>query len=189
MIHADVTEQVRYMLMSLREAYMLMSLREAYMLMSLREAYSKFSESHASTNIGLLKFCELRPKDVKLFDHIPHHVCICSYHENIRLLLVVLNKYTTPSVDFQSFINQITCDSSKKECVSCQCIDCEELIDNMHQAIQLALRYQQWQNNDKTEKVDIIDTISYVFAELKRQLRDFFICRVTNRFLRECYYC
>ena len=46
------------------------------MLMSLREAYNKFSESHASTNIGLSKFCELRPKDVKLFDHIPHHVCI-----------------------------------------------------------------------------------------------------------------
>ena len=42
----------------------------------------------------------------------------------------------------------------------------------MHQAIQLALRYQQWQNNDKTEKVDIISAISDVFAELNRQLRD-----------------
>ncbi len=84
------------------------------MLMSLREAYNKFSESHASMNIGLSKFCELSPKKVKLFDHIPHHVCVCSYHENIRLLLVVLNKYTMLSVDFQGFINQITCDSSKK---------------------------------------------------------------------------
>ena len=85
-----------------------------HMLISLREAYNKFSESPASTNIGLSKFCELRPKKVKLFDHIPHHVCVCSYHENIHLLLVVLNKYTTLSVDFQGFINQITCDSSKK---------------------------------------------------------------------------
>ena len=76
------------------------------MLMSLREAYHKFSESHASMNIGLSKFCELRPKNVKLFDHIPHHICVCSYNENIHLLLVVLNKYTTLSVDFQDFINQ-----------------------------------------------------------------------------------
>ena len=39
------------------------------MLMSLREAYNNFSESHGSMNIGLSKFCELRPKNVKLFDH------------------------------------------------------------------------------------------------------------------------
>ena len=35
----------------------------------------------------------------------------------------------------------------------------------------LAVEFRQ--NNYKTEKVDIIDTISDVFAELKRQLRDF----------------
>ena len=53
------------------------------MLMSLREAHSKFRESHANTKIELAKFCELRPKNVKLFDLISHHVCVCSYHENI----------------------------------------------------------------------------------------------------------
>ena len=49
------------------------------------------------------------------------------------------------------------------------------LLTTLHQGIQLTLRYQQWQNNDKTERVDIIGAISDVFAELKMQLRDFLI--------------
>ena len=37
------------------------------------------------------------------------------------------------------------------------------------------LAVESRQNNYKTERVDIIGTISDVFAELNRQLRDFFI--------------
>ena len=67
------------------------------------------------------------------------------------------------------------CLVKKKECMSCQCIDCEDLIDNYAPRNPTdTVRYQQWQNNDKTERVAIKGTISDVFAELKRQLRDFF---------------
>ena len=58
-----------------------------YMLMSLQEAYNKFKEEHPIIKVGLSKFCELRPPYIKLFDHLPHQVCLCSYHENVRLLL------------------------------------------------------------------------------------------------------
>ena len=59
-----------------------------YVLMSLKEAYSKFVEQYPDVKFGLTKFCTLRPANVKLFDHIPHHVCVCLYHENVRLLLL-----------------------------------------------------------------------------------------------------
>ena len=49
---------------------------------------NKYIESNPDAQIGLSKFCELRPKRVKLFDHIPHYVCVCSHHENVRLLLL-----------------------------------------------------------------------------------------------------
>ena len=52
--------------------------------MSLKEAYSKFAEKHTDSKIGLSKFCEFRPMHVKLFEHIPHHVCVCVYHENVE---------------------------------------------------------------------------------------------------------
>ena len=43
------------------------------------------------------------------------------------------------------------------------------------------LAVESRQNNHKTEKIDIIDTISDGFAELKRQLRDFFIHTYVER--------
>ena len=62
------------------------------MLTSLREANHLHCIQHSSNNIGLSKFYELRPSNIKLFEHIPHNVCICSYHENVRLMLETLKQ-------------------------------------------------------------------------------------------------
>ena len=88
-----------------------------YLLMSLKEAFYKFTEVNPNIKIGLSKFCELRPRRVNLFDNILHNVCVCSYHENVCLLLVALKEHTQLSVDFRQFIDQITCDSPAKACM------------------------------------------------------------------------
>ena len=59
-----------------------------YMLMSLKEAHVKFVEEHPENKIGLSKFCEMRPTNVKVFDHIPHHVCVCVH--TMRMCAVYL---------------------------------------------------------------------------------------------------
>ena len=74
-----------------------------YMLMSLREAYHKLKDQYPSLKVGLSKFCDLRHVHVKLFDQLPHQVCVCSYHENVRLLLVALKEHTTLNTDFTVF--------------------------------------------------------------------------------------
>ena len=81
--------------------------------MSLKEAYSKFAEKHADSKIGLSEFCEFLPTHVKLFEHIPHRVCV--YHENVRLLLLALKDNTSLATEFHTFIDQVTCDSAKKK--------------------------------------------------------------------------
>ena len=43
-----------------------------YMIMSLREAWNKFKEQQSTPKMCLSKFCELRPPTVKLFDQLPH---------------------------------------------------------------------------------------------------------------------
>ena len=153
-----------------------------YMLMSLKEAYNKFVENNSTVKIGLSKFCELRPQCVKLFDHIPHQVCICPYHENIRLLLVALKSFTTLSVDFHTFVDQVTCDSSKNECMSSKCAACRDKINQFSPSnLEAAVKYYQWQSNDKIEKVEIIGTIGDVFLELKRLLKDFLLHTYVKR--------
>ena len=73
-----------------------------YMIMSLQEAWNKFIEQHSTTKMSLSKFYELRQPNVKFFDHLPHQVCLCSYHENVRLLLVALGEHTSLSTEFSS---------------------------------------------------------------------------------------
>ena len=54
------------------------SLQTRFMLSSLSEAHQQFlKQSQENTKIGLSKFCDLRPKHIKLFDKIPHNVCVC----------------------------------------------------------------------------------------------------------------
>ena len=153
-----------------------------YMLMSLKEAFRKFKEINTNTKIGLSKFCDLRPQYIKLFDNIPHQVCVCPYHENIRLLLTVLKGYTQLSPDFHSFIDQVTCNSSEKKCMKSECVTCKDKIDQYAPSNpEVTVRYYQWQTNDKIDKVEIIGTVGDAFLDLKRLLKDFLIHTYVKR--------
>ena len=154
-----------------------------YMLMSLKEAHVKFVEEHPENKIGLSKFCEMRPTNVKVFDHIPHHVCVCSYHENVRLLLVALKEHTSLPVEFHEFISRVTCDSDAQACLKSQCEACKDRIDNFTPSNGSdALRYLQWQNtNSRVEKVEIIGTVEDAFTSLKTQLKPFLLHTYVKR--------
>ena len=64
-----------------------------YMLMSLKEAYHLFREEMKNEVIGLTTFCSLRPVHIILFEQIPPNVCVCEYHKNIRLILCLGKPY------------------------------------------------------------------------------------------------
>ena len=136
-----------------------------YMMMSLREAYNKFIEQHSTVKMSLSKFCELRPPNVKLFDHLPHQVCLCSYHENVWLLLVVLKEHSSLSTKFSSFIEQVTCDATSKKCMTRECSTCVDLIDEFGpESSSVTLQYYQWKSTDsRIEKVVMTDTVDAIF--------------------------
>ena len=148
------------------------------MMMSLREAYNKFIEQHLTTKMNLSKFCELRPPNVKLFDHLPHQVCLCSYHKNVRLLLVALREHSSLSTEFSSFIEQVTCDATSKKCMTRECSTCVDLIDEfVPQSSSVILQYYQWKSTDsRIEKVVMTDTV-----ELKKQLSTFLLHTFVKR--------
>ena len=145
-----------------------------YMLMSLREAYHKFVEEYPTNKIGLSKFCELRPEQVKLYDNIPHQVCVCQYHENIRLLLVALQAHTDLKGEFSEFINQITCDSTSKECMTRKCSACADLLLQFSPRVTHPVSYRQWRSTDgRAEKITFEGTTEDAFHELKEQSQHF----------------
>lgn len=98
------------------------------MLMSLKEAYEEFRKNYSDAKIGVSKFANLRPEHILTFDKIPHNVCVCLYHENIRLILEALKSHTNFSTEFSTFVEQIVCSASKIDCMYSECSICANKI-------------------------------------------------------------
>ncbi|XP_063220054.1 uncharacterized protein LOC134529662 [Bacillus rossius redtenbacheri] len=150
-----------------------------YLLVSLGEAYKVFVEKHPQVTICRAKFCALRPKHCKLFSQIPHFVCVCSYHENVRLLLLALKDFTDLPTDFDSFITTLVCDASSKDCMTNRCESCTNSISQhtpKDEDLRKPLKYSQWQNNDgHSEKMEILSSVQETFEDLKSKLKDFLV--------------
>ena len=148
-----------------------------YMLMSLAEAHQLYLEENPDYCVGRSKFCQLRPKNIKLFDKMPHSVCVCMYHENIRLLLNALENCTELPSSTTAFTNSIVCDPSSKECMTLECNTCQNNISNYEpvgEDASLPVNYFQWQKNDKNiTKVEVKSIAEDTFHELKNQLKPF----------------
>ena len=57
-------------------------------LCHLRELYQLFKEKHPHEQVGLSKFVELRPKHCVLAGASGTHlVCVCTIHQNVKLML------------------------------------------------------------------------------------------------------
>ena len=162
------TQQLRYMTMSLKEAHQL---------------YMKEVEDD-SEKVGLSKFCELRPQNIKTFDKMPHNVCVCVYHENVRLLLMVLSQYTGLKTDFGEFVEQVTCDPNNKSCNDRSCLVCKNFLSEYepNQVEEYNVPYYQWQAQDKRmEKVLLQSSPKHIFEELNHQLKNFLVHRYVKK--------
>ena len=150
--------------------------------MSLKEAYHLFKSEHDNKPVGLSKFCDLRPQNVKLFDQIPHNVCVCMYNENVHLILQELSKHTNLAATFDEFVAQLICNSSIKEYFYHQGKDCKDSLDFFvppSDVADITTKYQQWQIiNKKAEKVQVNTNVGDIFDDLKSQL---------TVFLTHCY--
>ncbi|XP_033625038.1 uncharacterized protein LOC117288334 [Asterias rubens] len=155
------------------------TLQARYMLMALSEAHKLLCREN-DISVGLSKFCDLRPKHVKLFDSIPHNVCVCTYHENVRLLLISLKGDTCTGLPESTsvFTDTIVCDTNSKECMTQDCPECKGKIHDFAPELtdESIVKYSQWQKNDgNTEKVEITSTVHMAFEELLNQLKVFLV--------------
>ena len=67
-------------------------MQKRFLLVNLKELCSSFLKEHANTKIGFSKFCQLRPKWCVLMGASgTHYVSVCTYHQNMKLILDPLN--------------------------------------------------------------------------------------------------
>lgn len=106
------------------------------------ETHKDFLVANPDVQIGLAKFFNLGPKNIRSFIDTPHRTCKCKYHENVLALLSSL-KTCIPQKSLNEFIEFIVCDENSFECMSGTCDDCSDFIDTVLQQITTELKTKE----------------------------------------------
>ena len=109
---------------------------------------------------------------MKLMQDVPHSACLCSYHENVRLLLVALNKHDkTIPTEFHDFIAKLVCNQESDECMFGICCDCPSITILTPEIDYNDILWWQWTNdqNGKTEKQEFKGSLIDCLNILKQQ--------------------
>ena len=89
---------------------------------NIRELYVHFKEKHPDVKLGFSTFAALRPKWCIIAGASgTHSVCVCTYHENIKLMLAAIKDL---GKTYHELIDMIVCDSKNNECMVHRCTSC-----------------------------------------------------------------
>ena len=81
----------------------------------------EFKKEYPTVKIGFSKFCELIPKWVKTVNHSGMHtVCVCHYHQNVKLLVAVI----PVNFEYKDIFSKVVCNTDLRKCMLNLCSDC-----------------------------------------------------------------
>jgi len=123
-------------------------LQKRHLTWSLKETFGLFKKDNPEIKIGLTRFCSLRPANVLLQSNMPRHVCLCQYHDNMKMLCDSLSKEMSSFPTYsRSFPDNLVCDSSNEECMMGKCHKCPKWIDDIKRDASLDedIQWSQWE--------------------------------------------
>lgn len=159
-----------------------MVLQKRILLFSIRETYQLFLADTNQTNVNIspTSFGELRPIHVLVKSFMPHRNCLCSYHENVNLLLKSLSKHVDYSdlVSIRAFSSGLVCDENNVDCIFSRCPTCSNLfLLKIQQKIidpNKQIQWYQWiTQHGFSKKREFIGTVKECVAVLKTKVEPF----------------
>lgn len=166
------------------------------LLATQKDLYYEFKEKNPDIKIGLTKFYEYRPKwCVPVTSSGSHSVCVCSYHQNVKLMCVHL----PVKLDYKDLINKIVCDNTKRDCMFHLCQGCPPkdslliFLNSLFEEGEIDLTdnisYKQWVSTGRTTLVDLICSYSEFTERLCNMIFDLsqhhYIKEAQSLYLRE----
>lgn len=165
-----------------------------HLIYTVKESHGMFCKENPEVKIGLSKFFEIKPINVLSFSKMPHNVCCCQIHENIRCCLKTLKTAHPIFSDLYTdndMHKNFVCDKPTNACYANECEYClnswklrelEEEIQNPSQTVS----WFKWVKTDKTcntdsrtniysniEKVKKVGTIHTLLEEIYDKVSDF----------------
>lgn len=152
-----------------------------YLMMTVAEAYALFQAEFPMAKVSLTLFKSLRPDVVLLKDSMPHNLCVCTYHENVNLILQGLRTVPTIPLNHKELLNFLVCDSESEECMYGKCDACKDkvsedfLCDLVRDHLEDNVDLYQWIRTPegKTEKVKMSCTVKETLELLSQKLKAF----------------
>lgn len=128
------------------------------MLCNLKEAFRDFKDKNPSSAVGFSKFAELRPKECVLaFDkHGTHSVCVCMYHQNVKLIFEPLKKliiFDASIETYKDLLLKTICEEPSEGCYLNTCEHCtlQKITDyiskRFEEQIIDEIRFKQWKTD------------------------------------------
>lgn len=141
-------------------------------LFNLKELYIAFKEQNG-VKIGLSTFCALRPREcVTVGSKGIHSVCVCIYHQNVKLMLHAIHIR-----DYISLLKNLVCCIESEKCMVHRCDKCpspEILKDGLLLSDELEMSneiiYKQWVKTDGAELKTIITSVDEFVEDLLSKL-------------------
>ena len=149
---------------SVKQVHGRVQIQKRLILCNLKELYRQFKDEYPSENIGFSKFADLRPKHCVLAGaRGTHSVCVCTIHQNVKLMLLgaKLHELTanddTPLENYHHCLAKLICNPPLPKCYLGACSVCpgiEELKDHLIKVLDEnmvdIITYKQWTAVDRS---------------------------------------
>jgi len=165
--------------------------QKRYLLSNLRELYQNFKIQYPDSKVGKSSFMMLRPREcISLTSKGYHNVCVCIYHENVKLLF-----HAIKISSIKPSISQLVCESGGKDCYYRRCTKCKGSTTNFKIALRenevirnnTSISYRRWLTTDGTQYVteekETEDFLDFATSELEKLLKHHYISKAQHEFL------
>lgn len=160
-------------------------LQKRLVLGSLTEIYELYKKDQSNPKIGFSRFAALRPRNCVLAGSAgTHAVCVCTYHQNPKLLIAALD---LGKLTYHDLMNHCVCDVTNRQCMMNECTECpgEAGIYGFLKAMtsdgddsdeeddddDAEVRYRQWESTDRCTLIEKVETRGECVRLLCRQIR------------------
>jgi len=161
-------------------------------LCNLKELYTAFKEKYPDAKIAFSKFCSLRPKWCVLAGASgTHSVCVCTIHENMKLLLAPIGE------NYKNLYKFIVCSPENKECMLHRCSHCPSSSHDLRNYIyglledfgdNESIEFKQWITTDHSDLIERKETIAnyvdLVELQLQKLTRHSFLAKSQSRYFK-----
>ena len=171
---------------------------------NLKELYQAFKNEYPTLHIGFTKFAELRPKQCILAGASgTHAVCVCTIHQNVKLMLegVKIQRLSSSQdpqfTNYHSYIAQLVCNPALPRCYLRECDFCpgihglnEFLVKRLDENLIDEVTFKQWTAVDRSTLETVTlpsDEFVDVLCERLETLRTHsFIAKQQSQFYDQC---